>query len=134
MPWNILFHKGISDYNLFLSWLIASQIYEPDVAVFTQDLMATTEEDEDYDIQQFLVIDQNPFCNKTYGQAFLELKQQHNVLLIGLVKFEENVRILHKLPEDQLMIEQGNFLLAIVNGKTAEIISDIFGVKEGVII
>ena len=96
--------------------------------------MATTEEDEDYDIQQFLVIDQNPFCNKTYGQAFLELKQQHNVLLIGLVKFEENVRILHKLPEDQLMIEQGNFLLAIVNGKTAEIISDIFGVKEGVII
>ena len=114
--------------------LIASQVYEPDVAIFIEDLMATTQKDEDYDIQQFLVIDQNPFRNKTYGQAFLELKQQHNALLIGMVKIEEDKRILHKLPEDQLMIQQGDFLLVIVNAKNAEDLSDIFGVQEGIII
>ena len=96
--------------------------------------MATTEKEEDYDIQQFLVTAQNPFRNTTYGQTFLKLKQQYNIVLIGLVKTEDGVHNLHKLPKDQMMIEKGDFLLAIVNGETAEKISGDFGVKEGTIL
>jgi len=111
--------------------LVASHIYEPDVAQYIEDLIATAVSEEDYDIQQFLVTNENPFCNKLYGETLLQLKQEYNALLIGLSKSTLDGRVLYKLANRDMRIEKGDYIILIINGKNALILSQIFGVSEG---
>ena len=96
-------------------------------------MVATAKVEEDYDIQQLLVTNQNPFCNMMYGDTLLKLKQQYNVVPIGLVKLKDDERILYKLPEGNTQIEEGDYIIVIVSGVTAPVLSQIFGVQEGII-
>ena len=63
--------------------------------------------------------------------AFRKLNEQHGIILIGLVEFDVDEPVLHKLPEDDMQIKEGDYIIAIVNGVTAPILSQIFGVTEG---
>lgn len=113
--------------------MVASFIFEPDVAEYETDLLASAKEGSEYDIQQFRVTRSNPFVGRSYGEAFGELKARHNVVLIGMVKGEGSGRELIKLPADTIRIELGDSLIMIVNGHTEKAVSKLFGTAEGIL-
>jgi voltage-gated potassium channel len=113
--------------------MVASYIFEPDVAEYETDLLSSAKEAAEYDIQQFLVTADNPFIGRTYGEAFLDLKRVHNAVLIGITKEVDEKRELIKLPTDDVPIGAGDYIIMIVNGETERAISSTFGTSEGIL-
>lgn len=113
------------------SKLLASYIFEPDVAEFSEEIISYATNDEEYDIKQFKVAKDNPFIQSEYGKSFYALKRDYNVILIGLVRLENGERKLYKNPEDQFLIQEKDYLIMIMNRKAEEKIQKIFQVGEG---
>lgn len=118
--------------NEFASKLIASYIFEPIVADYTTDLITPNRHNtnnEEFDIQQFLVTKNNLFLNKSYGELFDTIKSNYHSIPIGLKKMGGK---LHKLPKDDLLIEEGDYVIFINDALASQkISSEIFKVKEG---
>ncbi len=131
------FHSAGVNYvlskNEVAAKMVASYIFEPDVAEYNADLLSSSKSLEDYDIQEYRVTSGNPYINKEYIDAFLNIKKEFNSILIGLVKIKNNKRTLFKNPPDDALIEQGDYLILITMGKDAEDISNAFGTREGVL-
>lgn len=113
--------------------MVASYIFEPDVAEYETDLLASAKESSDCDIQQFQVREGNPFAGRTYGEAFADLKARLNVVLIGVAKARDGKRELIKLPRDDVRIELGDYVIMIVRGETEREVSKLFLAAEGVL-
>jgi len=118
--------------NEISSKLLASYIYEPDVAVFTEELIAFAHEDHEYDMKQIIVKADNPFVQQYYEKAFFDLKKTCNVVLIGLVKVTNGNRKLMKNPEGSLKIEQGDYMVMMMDGKGEDRLRKHFHLEEGV--
>lgn len=118
--------------NEIASKLIASYMFEPDVAEVEADLMSSAKDTDQYDIQQYRVIQTNPYLNRTFGEAFADLKTHHNIVPIGICKTTAQGRQIIKLPPDDTKIEVGDYLIMIVNGSTEKEVSRIFQVTQGV--
>lgn len=120
--------------NAIAARLIASYTYEPDVAMYANDLITSTvhNEEHEFDIQQYRITASNPFVNHTFGHAFHALKEKHNVIAIGVCKTQNGERKLIKVPKDDTKLEVGDYLILILNGKTEIAIVKEFGIKEGV--
>lgn len=114
------------------SRLMASYMFEPDVAQYSEEIISFPVTDEDHDIKQFKILQGNPYINNEYGKAFYDLKKSCNVILIGLVKMDGEKRMLHKNPEDNLIIQQDDFLIMIMNRKAEAKIRKLFNSKEGI--
>jgi voltage-gated potassium channel len=106
--------------------MFASFLFEQDVAEFCSDLFSTAVTDDDSDIQQFLVKENNPYLQQSYGDAFISLKKKWNAILIGISKKKNDKRELLKNPPDDTIIELGDYLILIVTGKVAKNIEDLF--------
>ncbi|MAJ44040.1 MAG: ion transporter [Candidatus Marinimicrobia bacterium] len=130
------FHSAGVNYVLskdeIASKMIASFIFEPDVAEITNELISSASNEDEFDVQQYLVTDENPFINKTYGEAFESLKKSYNVILIGLSQWEGKNRKLLKFPKDNIKILKNNYLILISDGITGNKMEDLFKVSEGV--
>ncbi|SHJ42160.1 voltage-gated potassium channel [Reichenbachiella agariperforans] len=113
------------------SKILASYMFEPDVAAYTEDIMSFAHTPTDYDIKQFLVTYDNPYLNKKYQQAFDGIKLDFNGVLIGMVKRSGGKRLLIKNPQKEYKIELGDYLIIIVNGSSFELIQKAFNVQEG---
>jgi len=109
------------------SRMVASYLFEPHVAEYTSDLISTSVIDQDQDIQEFKVLASNPFCGMMYFDAFVEMKKQLNVILIGLVVNGK----LQKNPTDDQIIQEDNYLILISNGISKKELENKFGIKEG---
>ncbi len=114
------------------SKLLASYIYEPDVAIFSEELIAFAHEDNEYDIKQYFVTEKNPFIGIPYEKAFFDLKKQCNVVLVGIVKNENGKRTLHKNPSGEIKIEQGNYLMVLLDKKGQSKLRMLFNIVEGI--
>jgi len=116
--------------------LVASYIFEPDVARLTEDFMTTSVNDIDYDIHEYLVTESNPYVNKDYFEVYVELKKKHNAVLLGLVKVDKNnhSRRIIKNPKEGELIELSDYILLVSEGAVKENLKDIFGINEGVIV
>lgn len=128
-------HAGVTytiSKNEISSKLLASYIYEPDVAFFSEELIAYAHEENEYDIKQFLVKPDNMYANTPYDKAFFELKKDCNVVLIGLVKCTDGKRTLLKNPEGSIKIESGDYLLMMMDGKGRNKLSKLFNIEEGI--
>jgi voltage-gated potassium channel len=128
-------HAGVTytiSKNEISSKLLASYIYEPDVAFFSEELIAYAHEDNEYDMKQFLVKPDNIYANTPYDKAFFDLKRDCNVVLIGLVKIKEGKRLLLKNPEGNIQIEAGDYLLMMMDGKGRDRLSKLFHIEEGI--
>jgi voltage-gated potassium channel len=124
--------KHVLGKNEIASKLVASYVFEPDVADFTEDLIATSDDDNDYDIQQYKVLENNPYAGKNYLDSYIGLKRDFNCILIGLSKPGVNrKRILLKNPSDSTVIEENDYLLLISDGLAKKNLEKIFNVKEG---
>ena len=123
----------ISKYEIS-SKLLASYIFEPDVAAYSESILSYAKSDNDYDIKQFLVTKSNPLVGYSYQEAFFEMKKEYNTVLIGITKKDENGdRKLIKNPHDDITISHGDYLVVILNGKAFKLIAKLFGVEEGYI-
>jgi voltage-gated potassium channel len=109
------------------SKLVASYLFEPYVASYTEDLISTSVADEDSDIQQYVITEECDFSGEEYMDAFTKLKQDHNAILIGMVK---NGKLLKNPPKGS-MIETGDYLILISSGEAKKDLEEFFGVKEG---
>lgn len=118
--------------NEISSKLLASYIYEPDVAILSEEIIAYAHEDHEYDMKEFLIVGNNPFINMPYEKAFFDLKRQCNVVLIGMVKIENGKRTMYKNPEGNLIIESGNYLLMLMDRKGQDRLKRVFHIEEGV--
>jgi voltage-gated potassium channel len=119
--------------NEIASKLMASYIFEPDVADMTNDLLTIAQNSEEYDIKEFKIVEQNKYAGKTYGEIFTDLKTKLNVLPIGLAKIMVGgKRNLMKLPKDDVKVEVGDYIILIMSGKESEEILKLFGITEGV--
>ncbi|MFN8342145.1 MAG: NAD-binding protein [Cyclobacteriaceae bacterium] len=131
-------HAGVKyaiSKNEISSKLLASYIYEPDVAVFSEELIAYAHEDHEYDIKQFLITGNNPLINMPYEKAFFDLKKQCNIILIGIVKSDQGdgkERRLLKNPDSNVIIEKNDYLLMMMNRKGQERLNRWFQIEEGV--
>jgi len=96
--------------------LIASVIFEPDVAIFAQDLITTAQDDDDYDLQQYEIQPGSPAVDYSYGELFRTLYDTRDVVPIGVSTPGPDGPTLHKLPADDLSLHVGDILILIATG------------------
>ena len=118
--------------NDISSKLLASYIYEPDVALLTEEIIAYAHEDHEYDMKQILVRPDNPFAGIFYEKIFFDLKKQCNVVLFGLVKINGSERKLMKNPEGDVKVEAGDYLIMLMDRKGSDKLKRHFHIDEGV--
>jgi voltage-gated potassium channel len=111
--------------------LVASSIFEPDVASFAEDLISYSDTESESDIQEYKIIDTNPYINKNYMDVFVDLKQKHNSVLIGLAKYTDGKMKIFKNPSENLSIGLNDFIIIISDGGVKPLLEKAFGVKEG---
>ncbi len=109
------------------SRMVASYLFEPHVAEYTSDLISTSVVEQDQDIQQFKIIDSNPYQGKSYLDAFIQMKKDLNVILIGLVIDG----VLEKDPADNQTLNVGDYIILISRGNDKIKLEKTFCVKEG---
>jgi len=117
--------------NEISSKLLASYIYEPDVALFSEEIIAFAHDQDEYDMKQFYITNDNPLKGMYYEKAFFDLKKQCNVVLIGIVKVKDGRHDLIKNPEHNVTIEAGDYLLMLMNEKGQEKLKRVFHIQEG---
>lgn len=125
--------KHIVSKNDITSKMVASYIFEPDVAAFTEDLIETAVHENDFDMHEYKVTENNPIVNMNYFDAFVELKKKYNCILVGVTKDENGERVLLKNPDQDITINVNDYILIISSGNFQRRIETDFGVKEGVI-
>ncbi|MBL4862300.1 MAG: potassium channel protein, partial [Crocinitomicaceae bacterium] len=96
--------------NEIASKLVASYIYEPDVAYLTEDLMEISTNEMDYDILQYKITEDNPYLNQQYLKTFSEMKEKYNAVLLGLSKANQSYKLL-KNPNSDCRIEKDDYLI-----------------------
>jgi voltage-gated potassium channel len=118
--------------NEISSKLLASYIYEPDVALFSEEIIAFAHEADEYDMKQVKIQNRNPLTGQFYEKVFFDLKKQCNVVLIGMVKMENGARKLYRNPDSSMKIEDGDYLVILMDGKGQDRLKKLFHVEEGV--
>ncbi len=123
--------KHVIPRNEIASKLVASYIFEPDVAELNQDLLSAAQTVDEFDNQEYKVIDQNPYLNKDYVDAFIDLKLTYDCVMLGLSKVVDGKHVLLKNPSKGVKIELGDHILLMTNGDTKKRIETDFGIFEG---
>lgn len=115
------------------SKLLASYMFEPDVALYSESILSYAKTDSDYDIKQLLITNRNPYAGKTYEDIFFDLKKRYNSVLIGMTKRDKfGQKKLVKNPLGDLKILPGDYLILILNGKAFKLLKQVFRVEEGI--
>lgn len=109
--------------------LMASYIFEPDVALFSEEILAYAHNDHEYDIKQVKINSGNVFIDTFYEKAFFDLKKNCNVILIGIVKMN-GVKKFLKNPESSVKIELGDQLVIMMDGKGREALKKLYRITE----
>ncbi|MCB0506415.1 MAG: NAD-binding protein [Cyclobacteriaceae bacterium] len=111
--------------------LLASYMFEPDVAVFNDEIIAVAENETMYDMKQYLVTEDNPYKGMYYEKVFYDLKKECNAVLVGIVKCEGGERKLIKNPDMPVTVAAKDYLLMLINGRAEKKVDKMFNVKEG---
>ena len=128
-------HAGVTyaiSKNEISSKLLASYIYEPDVAIFSEELLAYAHDEDEYDMKQIVVKPDNPYAGVFYEKAFFDLKKLYNVVLIGLVKIQEGNRKLMRNPVGSTKIDAGDYFVLLIDKRGVDRLKKLFHIEEGV--
>lgn len=123
--------KYVVARNEIASKLVASYVFEPEVADLNIDLLGSALHDDDFDNQQYLVTEKNPYLNKNYDDAFVALKMKYNIVLLGISKAGKVKKKLLVNARSDTIIELNDYLIIMVGGKIKKRVEKLFGVKEG---
>jgi len=110
--------------------LIASVIFEPDVARFAQELVSTSRDETEFDLRQYTVEAGSQIAGASYGDLFRSLHEARQALAIGLSKADGNEKRLLKLPEDEVPVEAGDTLILIVRGRDSGPLQENWGLTR----
>ncbi len=113
------------------SKLIASFVFEPDVAKLTEDLLTTSDSSDAFDMFEFKVVEKNPFLGSNCMEAFITLKKEHNAILLGISRKQDAGYQLIKNPGENDIILKGDYLIIVADGNIKKEIEQLFLVKEG---
>lgn len=123
--------NALSSYEIS-SKLLASYMFERDVAAYSESIMSFAKSDSDYDVKQFIVSNTNPYLNKSYQDVFFDMKKRYNSILIGVTKRDKfGKRKLIKNPMGDVKIGLGDYMIIILNGKAFKLLKKVFNVEEG---
>ena len=111
--------------------LVASSIFEPDVASFAEDLISYSDKDTESDIQEYKITSSSPYLDKNYMDVFVDIKQKYNSVLIGLAKYSDGNMKIFKNPKENLNIGKNDFIIIISDGGVKPVLEKALGVKEG---
>jgi len=115
--------------NEIASKLVASYIFEPDVATMNVGLLKTSRSDDDHDIQEYLMLEDNPYIGKDCLEVFMDLKKHYSSILMGIYKAA--IRRMVTNPGAEQKVESGDYLVIISNGLNKKKIQQVFKVQEG---
>ncbi len=117
--------------NEIASKLVASYIFEPDVAEYTEDIIATSDKDDEYDFMEFELKKGNPHLGMDYFDFFVMAKKEYNSVVVGLSRLVDGKMLLMKNPSDDTKILVGDYVLIISDGFAKKKVERAFGVLEG---
>lgn len=96
-----------------VSKFIASYIFEPNVALLTEDLISTSNTEENLDICENILAQEHELIGTCYFDAFVKLKKEHGIILIAVSRNSTLI----KSPKDDFELEENDVLIYIANGK-----------------
>ncbi|WP_462324572.1 potassium channel family protein [Desulfoplanes sp.] len=117
--------------NEVASKIVASYTFEPSVARFNEDLLASASQKDDYDILQYYITEDSPFADKLYGEVFTTLQTTCGTLAIGISRDTGQSRALFKLPDNTMRVLAGDYILVMTSGGSLEQLTELFGCPEG---
>ncbi len=117
--------------NEIASKMVASYIFEPDVASLNYDLISSSRDNLDNDMQEYLVKEDNPYVNKDYIDAFIDLKKVYNAVLVGISRKSDNIWNLITNPPHGETIRSNDYMVLLCNGSAKKKIALKFGIEEG---
>ena len=117
--------------NEIASKLVASYIFEPDVAALSHDLISAARKEQDYDILEYEVTDRNPYAEMDTAEAFFKLKKEHNAIMMGLSRMENGISRMITNPPAGETIRTGDYLVLMCTGEIKKKLVGVFGVAEG---
>lgn len=115
--------------------LIASYIYEPDVAAFGRDLVEATDEGTDFELQQYRVGARAPFAGASYNEAF-EWFFDRGVYLIGIAHADQTGDDRYTLLPDgdegeQTPVSNGDYVLVVLETGLEDALEEWTGHSKG---
>lgn len=120
--------------NEIASKMVASYIFEPDVANLNYDLISSSRSMVDYDMQEYRVKKNNKYVGKNYIDAFIDMKKTHNSVLVGLSRKIDNSWKLITNPPEEEIIQVNDYLVLMCSGSSKKEHVSTFGVEEGRVI
>jgi voltage-gated potassium channel len=117
--------------NEISSKLVASFMFEPDVAQLTEDIMSTAIDEFDFDMIEIVVNAQNPLLNSNCFDAFMKIKTEYDAVLLGISKLVDGKWQLTKNPNKDVVIDKGDYLIMMVNGSSKMKVLNVFKEIEG---
>jgi voltage-gated potassium channel len=120
--------------NEVASKLIASYVFEPEVAKITEGLMSSGTSDLDMGLMQFKITAGNPYIQSKGLDSFIDLKNKHNVILVGISKPSpvSGEYELIKNPTNEHTIAENDYVIVLGNLKGKQELTTVFGVEEGI--
>lgn len=120
--------------NEIASKMVASYMFEPDVANLNNDLISSSRGELDYDMQEYMVNENNAYAGKNYLDAFIDMKKKHNAILVGLSRKVNDEWILNTNPAEGEIIQTNDYLILMCDGSSKKHLTATFGVQEGRVI
>ncbi|MFD3002647.1 potassium channel family protein [Pontibacter toksunensis] len=117
--------------NEIASKLVASYIFEPNVADMNLDLLSTSRTEEDFDVHEYKILPETTFANRESEEVFHELKSNYNTVMLGLSKMKGNQRVLIKNPPAGTPVEPGDYVIVMSNGHAKDALRKVFQTVEG---
>ncbi len=102
-----------------VSKFIASYIFEPNVAMLTEDLISTSTTKENLDICETTITENSGLINLSYVDAYITQKQDHNIILLGVSRGGK----LFKNPDNTFVLKAKDVIVFIANGKSKTLLS-----------
>lgn len=107
--------------------LVASYIFEPEVAILTEDIMSSAIGKYDFDIMEFKVTNKNPYLGKEYNLVFHDIKESFSCILLGIYQDKK----LYKNPTIEIIIKEGDYLILLSNGEGEIKLKNAFQTEQG---
>lgn len=120
--------------NEIASKMVASYIFEPDVANLNYDLLSSSRDMIDHDMQEYRVLEKNKYIGKKFIDVFIDMKKTQNAILVGVSrKIDSTWKLLTNPPENELILAN-DYLVLMCSGSSKKQLVSAFGVEEGRVI
>ncbi len=120
--------------NEIASKMVASYMFEPDVANLNNDLISSSRGMMDHDMQEYNVLENNEYAGQNYLDVFIDMKKKYNAVLVGISRKVDNEWKLLTNPSEDEQVLANDYLVLMCNGSSKKQIASVFGIMEGRII